>query len=321
MVNRQNLSVITLTINPAIDVHISLDTLRPCSDNLGKITRRDLGGKGVNVSRALASLGIESACLIAVGRENGLDFAGGLIKQGLNVNYCLVDGAVRENINLHASSGDTVISTTGPILNTNDIAQLEELLFASLTKTSILVFSGRIAEGTDKNAVINMLLRAKDLGASLILDSRSLNASDISILAPLMIKPNLDEAELLLGHAIEDATLAALELNRLRAEYVLLTLGEDGLVISNGNEVVQASALPVNVISTVGAGDSTVASFINSYIHGHTLEETAVHAVATSAAACMAEGTLPPDPCQIKLNLEQIKTLPRSEKCKQLFAK
>jgi len=299
--------IITLTINPAIDVHISLDSLSVGSDHLGRVTARDLGGKGVNVSRALSSLGVESACLLSLGRENGAEFASGLVKQGLNVEYILVDGAVRENLNIHSTEGDTVIATAGPILSPSDILHVKQMLLSKINGPTILVFSGRIAAGTDKESVIEMLLSARERGAELILDSRSLNKEDIIRLSPLMIKPNLDEARVLLGSEINDPIKAAAELLTLGTKYVLLTLGKKGLVLANGEDVAVQSALDIKAVSTVGAGDSTVASFIYSYLCGLDLGGAARHAVATSAAACMTEGTLPPDPCQIKALLDKIK--------------
>ena len=308
MVNDKNLKIITLTINPAIDVHIRLDELTEGADNLAVIERRDRGGKGVNVSRALLSLGIESLTLVAVGKENGEDFVSGLKSEGLAVEYCLVEGAVRENLNIHTKNGDTVIATAGPVLKESDIADISGKLFAELDSPAIVVFSGRIAEGTDKESVINMLLAAKEKGAMLILDSKSLTASDISRLSPLMIKPNIEEAEALLGKKIDSPIESAKELATLGAEYVLLTMGSDGLVLSDDKTSVPSPSIPVEVKSTVGAGDSTVASFIHSYISGLSLFDAARHAACVSAATCMTEGTLPPQPCEINRLFEQTKS-------------
>ena len=308
MVNDKKYKIITLTINPAIDQHIRLSELEIGSDNLGVLERRDRGGKGINVSRALLSLGLDSLALVCAGRENGEEFVRGLKNEGLTVDYCLVDGRVRENLNIHTWEGDTVIATAGPVLNEGDIASISLKLMAELDTPSIVVFSGRIAEGTDKELVIKMLLSAKEKGALLVLDSKSLLASDISRLCPLMIKPNIEEAEHLLSKKIKSPTESAKELTTLGAKYVLLTMGSDGLVLSDGKVAAFAPSVPVEVKSTVGAGDSTVASFIYSYIRGCSLLDTAVHASCVSAAACMTEGTLPPHPCEINRLLEQTKS-------------
>lgn len=308
MVNNKKLKIITLTINPAIDAHIRLDELIEDADNLGVIERRDRGGKGVNVSRALLSLGVESLTLVAVGRENGKQFVSGLKSEGLTVEYCLVDGAVRENINIHTKTSDTVIATAGPVLNESDISDIKGKLLARLDSPAIVVFSGRISQGTSKDGVINMLLAAKERGALLILDSKSISASDITRLSPLMIKPNIEEAEALLGKKIDNPKEAAKELATLGAEYVLLTMGKDGLILTDGKTAVSYPSIPTEVKSTVGAGDSTVASFIYSYILGLSLSDAARHATVVSAAACMTEGTLPPEPCEINRLFEQTKS-------------
>ena len=308
MVKSKSIKVITLTVNPAIDVHIRLDELLSGFDNLGRIERRDLGGKGVNVSRALISLGLDSLCFVVAGEENGINFLEGLREQGLKVDYCLVNGAVRENINMHTRNGDTVVATEGPLLGKEDIELLSLKLLPHIQEHTILVFSGRIAEGSDKEGIIDMLLRAQEKGAALILDSRSLTAGDVSKLSPLMIKPNLEEAEHILGHKIDNPISAAGELATLGADYVILTLGKEGLVLSDGKKEVFCPSVEVEVNSTVGAGDSTVASFIYSQINGFSFAETAMHAVATSAAACLTKGTLPPWACEINRLFEQIKS-------------
>ena len=68
------MKIITITLNPAFDVHCSAEHFEACHENLATITEREAGGKGVNISRALAMNGVDNLALLAVGDANGADF-------------------------------------------------------------------------------------------------------------------------------------------------------------------------------------------------------------------------------------------------------
>lgn len=294
--------IITVTVNPAIDLHLRADSLIAGGDNKATVERRDMGGKGVNVSRALKSLGLPSLCFVILGRENGAQFRDELEALGLSVLAEYVDGRVRENINIHTESADTVIATDGPRVEKNTVKSMENILSPHVSEGDTVIFSGRISDLSDKGALLDYLHRLKSMRVRLILDSKSLTAEDIKRLRPYLIKPNTDEAEWLLGCQVsaENVRAAAEGLLALGAEYVLLSMGGDGAVLAHGRDVYYAKAPRLSPISTTGAGDTALAGFIYATGLGMSDAEALRFAVAAGSAKCMTQGNIPPDPCKIK---------------------
>ena len=90
--------IITLTLNPAFDIHCDCANFKSYHDSIAKITAKDAGGKGVNISRALTFNGMENTAVVIVGKENGDEFCNSLKKDGIIVAPIWTDGRIRENI-------------------------------------------------------------------------------------------------------------------------------------------------------------------------------------------------------------------------------
>lgn len=303
------MKIITVTLNPAIDFHIRLNTLSLGKDNKAKVERRDNGGKGVNLSRALKAYGIDSICYTVLGEENGKGFIDELEALGIDHRYLSVKGAVRENINIHSESEDTVIATSGFSLDGEGLSRVEEELLSLVEENDVLCFCGRIPEDADKNKIIDMLLSFKKKGARLVLDSKSLNKNDLFILKPYLIKPNEEELFSLGEEYACECDWFDKTVNRLHkggVENILVTLGDKGGILSQGNSRYSAKVPSIKAISTVGAGDSTIAGYLAGVRLGLSVEECFRLALSFGTAACLAEGSLPPDPCQIKTLLSRI---------------
>ena len=111
------MKIITITLNPAFDVHCFSENFRPYHENLAKITASEAGGKGVNISRALTVCGTENLAFVVLGEENGDGFARAMSADGMTYRTISVAGRIRENITLHTDHADeTRISFSG--LNT-----------------------------------------------------------------------------------------------------------------------------------------------------------------------------------------------------------
>ena len=106
------MKIITLTLNPAFDVHCSADHFEACHENLAVITEREAGGKGVNISRALSMNGVPNLALLAVGDENGADFCRELDKDAMTYDVIELKGRIRENITIHTAT--TSVPTKPP---------------------------------------------------------------------------------------------------------------------------------------------------------------------------------------------------------------
>lgn len=288
------MNIYTLTLNPAYDVHAFAQNFAPHCENLAQIQSREAGGKGVNISRALCSGEIPNTAIIVLGKDNGDDF-----KKALSAMDCVFlekDGRIRENLTLHcANAPETRISFTG--FSVDDGILTEVLNHISVAEDTIITFTGRIPAGVSKEKAKDFLKLLRSRGARIVLDSKSFSTEDIFEIQPWLIKPNQEEISEYLGcdvrtpeQALEQAGVFA----RHGVANAMVTLGEHGAVLLSGGEAYIASFPAVQAISTIGAGDSTIAGFVAATYAGKTVTQCLQTAVAYGTAACLTAGTLPP---------------------------
>ncbi len=297
------MEIITLTLNPAIDVHCKCDDFCAHKESIASIISRDMGGKGINLSRALLSCGKSHKTLVVVGDENGEEFLKLLQKDGLDVACVQTKGRIRENITVHQKDKkETRLSFEGFKVQENLIDAILEKIPNDLTNT-VVTFTGSAPNGISKQKIIEFLLKIKERGAKLVLDSRSLSIEEILSVSPWLIKPNEDETETYSGKKLSSIAVArevALDFHKKGVENVLISLGERGAVFANNNGVICLSAPKVKVVSTIGAGDSMIAGFISSAIDKKENKEQLAYSIACGSSACETEGTKPPQKERIK---------------------
>ena len=123
------MEIITLTLNPAFDLHCRADGFMPYRESFVELTEREAGGKGVNISRALLANGIVSEAVIIVGRENGDEFCERLKRDSLSVEAIVCDGRIRENLTLHENKNpETRISFGGFSVDSEAKARLGRII-------------------------------------------------------------------------------------------------------------------------------------------------------------------------------------------------
>lgn len=108
------MQILTLTLNPAFDIHCGVKAFIPERENYMRSFRRHIGGKGVNISRALHENGVESTAFVVLGRQNSADFERELSACGIRYVPVYVNGRIRENITIHPEdAAETRISFEG----------------------------------------------------------------------------------------------------------------------------------------------------------------------------------------------------------------
>ena len=291
------MKIVTLTLNPAFDVHCSCDNFRPYHESIAKVTAKDAGGKGVNISRALQVNDTENLAIVVVGKENGAEFCQALEKDGLNVSPVWVEGRIRENITLHETENpETRISFEGFSCSKSILQEIKERI-GEVNGQTIITFTGSIPKGMDVSEVLTFLGEFRNRGAKIVIDSRSVSLKELLDFKPWLIKPNKDEAEAYASKTIktvEDAIAIAKDFYEKGVENVVISLGGDGAVWVSGCGTIVGQSPKIEVRSTIGAGDSMLAGFIDGTVKG--LGKTAIlkRAIAYGTSACMQEGTLPP---------------------------
>ncbi len=290
------MNIYTLTLNPAYDVHAFAQELALRHENLAKIQSREAGGKGVNISRALCSGQTPNTAIIVLGKENSGDFTQSLAQSGIDCIYLEKEGRIRENLTLHCGDGtETRISFDGFAVDESVLTEV--LANMELTQDSIVTFTGRVPAGIPLEKAKDFLKLLQRKGVRIVLDSKSFSIEDILEIQPWLIKPNQEEISEYLGAEIktpEQALEKAAIFASRGVTNTMVSLGEKGAVLLSDGKAYMATCPPVEAISTIGAGDSTIAGFVAAAYAGGDAEQCLKTAVSYGTAACLTAGTLPP---------------------------
>jgi len=303
------MKIYTITLNPAYDIHAYAEHFEPFHENLAHVLSRDAGGKGVNISRALTANGIENTAVIVMGQENSADFKADIASAGIKSIIFEKHGRIRENLTLHTSDSDeTRISFAGFSADEGILDEISQAL--DVDGNTVITFTGRVPEGIGMAAVKSFLSSFSAKGAKIVIDSRSFSLSDIYDCSPWLIKPNEEEISEYFGRKItniDSAADCARELSLHGIENVMISLGKEGALLLFGGKLYTARPPKITAISTIGAGDSSIAGFISAFSQGMSPDQCLRTAVAFGSAACLTEGTLPPSPDDVKRIYNDIK--------------
>ena len=288
--------IYTLTLNPAYDIHATTAHFLPCRENLANVTSRDAGGKGVNISRALHSGGTENTAVIVLGKENGGEFKESLASFGLNCLYFEKEGRIRENLTLHCeTTGETRISFAGFAVDERILDEVEGAM--EVDGDTFVTYTGRTPAGIPGESVKAFLKRLQAKGAKVVIDSKSFTLEDLFALRPWLIKPNQEEIAEYFGCEIRNLEEAAEKAKLLHEKGIanaMISLGGDGALLACKEGVFTVHAPKIRPVSTIGAGDSSIAGFLAAAAEGKSAADCLKTAVAYGTAACLTAGTLPP---------------------------
>lgn len=298
--------VITLTLNPALDVKMRFKAPR-----LGELNRAqgmdvEPSGKGINVARALARQGIRVQAVAPLGGSFGLS-----IEQltatdaGLELIGVRITGSTRCNFKaIDAETGEvTEFNAPGPALTGEELERVEATLLEQLEEGDLVVLAGSLPAGTDPEAYAGLVQKIQGIGARALLDTGGEALRKALPARPFLVKPNRLEAEELLGLSIgdrEDALRAARRIQELGAQRVVLSLGADGAIFLSPQEAVLALPPRVQVKSTVGCGDALLAGVVAGILQQRPWPEGARYATALAAARARSEGVEFPDLSQVE---------------------
>ena len=303
------MKIVTLTLNPAFDIHCFAENFKPYGESVVDIISKDAGGKGVNISRALSGNGTDNLAVLILGKENGGEFLSLLDSYGVSSKAIFCGGRIRENITIHEKDKpETRISFRGFSCDASVFDEIRELI-GEINEGDIVTFTGSLPVGITSADALAFLGELKACGAKIVIDSKSVTLSELIAFKPWLIKPNKDEAESYSKNSVdsaEDAKSFAKSLNERGIENVIISLGENGAVMSSLSGELHVKAPRINAVSTIGAGDSMIAGFIDGFVKALPIEACLKRAVAFGSAACLSEGTNPPIKTDVCRLLEEI---------------
>ncbi len=283
---------ITITFNPSLDYIVFVDGFESGKLNRAREEHIIPGGKGLNVSMVLRSLGKKTKAFAFTGGITG-DALKSMVKER-GIDFVPIPAAFGETrINVKLKSGaETEINGKGPDISDEDLEKLMTLLEAELHEGDTLILSGSVPSSLPKTVYRDLAQLAGRKKARAVVDAEGdLLLSSLSA-KPFLIKPNRDELEAISGIShmtAEDIKEHAKKLRMLGAENVLVSLEGDGalLAASDGN-VYSFPAPQGTVVNSVGAGDSMVAGFLSSLEDTGCFETALKHAIAAGSAAAFA---------------------------------
>lgn len=290
-------SIVTLTMNPAIDVSTRVGYVLPDQKLRCQAPKYEPGGGGINVSRAIRKLGGESLAIFPVGGP-----AGNLLKTLLDaegVTYTPVRTAewTRENLNVleEISGRQFRFLMPGSTLSEPEWQRFLDVLRDFRPQPRYLVASGSLPPGVPVDFYARIALLARESGSRLILDTSGDPLRHAVEKGVYLLKPSLHEFQELTGEKDYDESrlpdLAVTLIDRGHCEVLVVSLGARGVFWMTRTERGRLAAPAVPVRSSVGAGDSMVGGLVLALARGHPLRDAVRYGVAAGAASVMNPGT------------------------------
>jgi len=290
-------SIVTLTMNPAIDLSAAVD--RVVADRKLRCGEpvREAGGGGINVARAVRRLGGEALALFPAGGP-----AGDLLKEllfGEGVPFVAIrsGGWTRENLNVseRETGKQFRFVLPGPSLEAAEWERCLESLSELDPFPRLLVVSGSLPPGVPLDFYARVARLVRSAGARMILDTSGKPLREAARQGVFLLKPSLREFEELTRSSLaarEAMVDRARELIRDgRCQVLVLSLGAEGVLWVSAGEAEWMRAPAVTVASSVGAGDSLVAGIVLGLSQGRPVREAVRLGLAAATASVMTPGT------------------------------
>ncbi len=290
-------SIVTLTINPAVDLYTTVEGVVAIHKLRCKGLMRQPGGGGINVARAAQRLGGAVHAVYTAGGPIGQLLQRLIAQEEIDGTPVAIVDDTRESFTVtETRSGQQYrFVLPGPSLTEGEWQRCLDVLSEAAASAGFVVASGSLPPGVPDDFYARVARAAKKVGARCVLDTSGKALAAALEEGVYLVKPNLREMRQLTGRPLDDQTsrlAAASELAaRGGAEVVALTLGQEGALLATADLALAAVPPPVEIVSPVGAGDSFVAGMVQRLAAGSDLEAAFRCGVAAGTAALFTPGT------------------------------
>lgn len=281
--------IYTCTLNPSVDYVVHVKEFDLGGLNRTSFDTKHPGGKGINVSRVLHRLGLESTALGYTGGFTGQYIKDILEQEGTKTAFVEVNEDTRINIKLKANE-ETEINGQGPTLTEENLQALYQQ-FSSLEEGDFVVLAGSIPSSAPKDIYVTLTKLARKKGARVVVDTSGKDLLDIVKEGPFFIKPNHHELGELFDVSIqtaEEAVPYARKLMDMGAENVIVSMAGQGSLLVTKDNVYRANVPKGELKNSVGAGDSLVAGFLASYVKDGDFAKALQVGAATGSATAFS---------------------------------
>ncbi len=292
--------ILTVTPNPALDVTLYVDGLKPHDTNRVTLREVDAGGKGLNLSRAAAELGARTVATGYLGGGTGAEICHILLEQGVEAAFLRTEHPTRTNFNIEDGAGPPTTLNAKGALVTQELWQALKDKVTELSKDAEwLCLGGSLPQGLPTEAFAELTQIGRSAGAKILADADGEVMRLALAEGPDLVKPNLKEAERLLGRPLTgdgEVLAAAQEICRLQKEggssdpLAIVSLGAKGALLCAASGAWLSPAPAIEVRSTVGSGDSLLGGFLAALGQGHSLPDCIRWGAAAGAATASTGG-------------------------------
>ena len=312
--------ILTLTPNPSIDRTVALDgeLARGQVHRVASVTSQ-AGGKGVNISRAAVTADIPSIAVVPAQKDDA--FVLELLGAGIDCRPVRPAGDVRVNLTITEPDGTTTkLNSPGAAVLPLHLELMAQAVLVRASSADWTVLAGSLPSGAPPDFYAELVRRLREVGGRVAVDTsdaplRAL-VDALPASAPDLMKPNGEELASFTGgdaDKLESDPVAAAEAARQLIDRgvgaVLATLGGNGAVLVTPEGAWHATPPPTTVVSTVGAGDSSLFGYLLGDIRGLPAPERLALAVAYGSAAAGLPGTTIPRPSQLRTELVGVTAL------------
>lgn len=281
----------TLTLNPSVDYIVGLEKVVLGELNRTAYEAKFPGGKGINVSRVLKRIGVNSKAVAFIGGFTGHYIEQYLQNEGIHTDFIYVKDDTRINIKIKTDS-ETEINGMGPNITDDDWQTLQNKI-SKLTSGDLLVLAGSIPSTMPDTTYEKLVKILSENGASFVVDAEGDLLKKVLPYKPFLIKPNHHELGELFNTSFtnaEEVIPYGQKLISMGAEHVIVSLGGKGAVLITKEEAYIASVPKGEVKSSVGAGDSLVAGFLAAYEKEKDIVKAFRYSVASGSATAFSIG-------------------------------
>ncbi|EAR10660.1 1-phosphofructokinase [Reinekea blandensis] len=262
--------ILTIALNPALDLTVRVDTLTPGEVNKAQSGTLHAAGKGLNVARVLRDLNHDVHVSGFIGEDNQGPFIETCQRDGLDNQFMVLPGATRINVKVSEQSQRvTDINLPGLHVPVEKFDELLSQVRRAAENCSAVVLAGSLPPGLDENAYGQLINTLRQARCPVLLDTSGEAFARAVRFGPTLVKPNREELEEWLGTSIQseaDLAAAADRLFALGVEQVVISDGANGCYWFRQRAVLKATPPRVEVVSTVGAGDSLVAGLAHALV-------------------------------------------------------
>jgi 6-phosphofructokinase 2 len=289
--------IVTLTINPAVDIFVNVDHVEPTKKLRCSTPKRDPGGGGINVARVAHRLGSTVTAIYPVGGAIGKLLHRLVEREGIDSVVTPSHVETRENFTAYETeTGDQFrFVLPGSALHRTEWEACLAKLVSLPEKPSFVVLSGSVPPGVPEDFFAQAVRHAKKLGAKTAVDTSGAALAAALAEGVTLIKPNLAELSDFVGTTLDSDAACVAACRKLIAdgcvEAVALTLGDRGALLVTARHAWRAPPLKIEVSSAVGAGDSFLGGLVAALAAGETMPNAFRMGVAAGSAAVMSPGT------------------------------